>query len=323
MAENLLAKRILDQGGGATVQEYSERSLLAHLKQQFGNTYTNKMEGMFSDYAQAHELQDQFNDFLRRTPNNLNFDMEVLILTMSHWPHTKQMNFHIPPSLSLATDLYNKFYEQTYKERKIQFIYEFGSSVMSLKIGEKSFDATMTTPQAIVLEHFNGGKTTLQNLTVAVNLSQDELKPILASFMTAKLPVIVYVSDENKEKDCSTIEQIADHISPTDEICLNPQFVSRRARFALPHPPVLTQSTIDKNTGSVMEERKTQLDAAIVRLMKSKRTMKYQDLITEVMSQRFLFVPTPRDIKTRIEDLILRQFIERDASDRTTVVYVP
>jgi cullin 3 len=71
------------------------------------------------------------------------------------------------------------------------------------------------------------------------------------------------------------------------------------------------------------EDRKHIIEAAIVRIMKARRALDYNAIITEVtlqMSGRF--VPVAADIKKRIESLIEREFLERDPSDRKLYRYL-
>ena len=63
----------------------------------------------------------------------------------------------------------------------------------------------------------------------------------------------------------------------------------------------------------VDEDRKPQIEASIVRVMKSRKEMEHNALIAEVTTQlTSRFVPHPNVIKKRIESLIERDFLERD-----------
>ena len=73
----------------------------------------------------------------------------------------------------------------------------------------------------------------------------------------------------------------------------------------------------------VEEDRKPQIEAAIVRIMKSRRILDHNSIVTEVTHQLApRFIPNPAVIKKRIESLLEREFLERDASDRKLYRYL-
>jgi len=57
--------------------------------------------------------------------------------------------------------------------------------------------------------------------------------------------------------------------------------------------------------------------------MKSRKTLRHQELITEAMRQVNHFKPQPPMIKGQIESLIQREFIKRDEEDRNIYIYIP
>ncbi len=74
---------------------------------------------------------------------------------------------------------------------------------------------------------------------------------------------------------------------------------------------------------SVEEDRKHLTEAIIVRVMKSRKTLDHNQLIVEVtkhLANRF--APTPGLVKQRIERLIEREYLERDADDRRVYKYL-
>jgi len=71
------------------------------------------------------------------------------------------------------------------------------------------------------------------------------------------------------------------------------------------------------------EDRKHQIEAAIVRIMKSRKTLEHNNLIAEVTKQlQSRFVPNPVIIKKRIESLIEREYLERSKNDRKVYNYL-
>ena len=66
-----------------------------------------------------------------------------------------------------------------------------------------------------------------------------------------------------------------------------------------------------------------QIEAAIVRIMKARRVLDHNSVVAEVSQQlSSRFVPNPTVIKKRIESLIEREFLERDATDRKLYKYL-
>jgi cullin-4 len=62
---------------------------------------------------------------------------------------------------------------------------------------------------------------------------------------------------------------------------------------------------------AVQRDRKYQIDAAIVRIMKTRRTLPHSQLLAEIYTQ-IKFPVKPADIKKQIESLIDREYLARD-----------
>jgi len=73
----------------------------------------------------------------------------------------------------------------------------------------------------------------------------------------------------------------------------------------------------------VMKEREFVIDAAIVRIMKSRRELPLTELQEEVKKLIGLFVPEPKVIKLRSEALMERDFLERHPTKKGVYLYKP
>ncbi|KAL1222358.1 Cullin-2 [Cardamine amara subsp. amara] len=70
----------------------------------------------------------------------------------------------------------------------------------------------------------------------------------------------------------------------------------------------------------VNKDRRYAIDAAVVRIMKSRKVLPHQQLVSECVEHLSrMFKP---DIKKRIEDLISRDYLERDKENPNTFKYV-
>ena len=90
----------------------------------------------------------------------------------------------------------------------------------------------------------------------------------------------------------------------------------------------MPELTGDTDTGIgiervVEEDRKHLIEAAIVRIMKSKRQLDHNNLIVEITKHlENRFVPSVQVIKEKVENLIDREYIARDNDDVKIYYYV-
>ena len=80
----------------------------------------------------------------------------------------------------------------------------------------------------------------------------------------------------------------------------------------------------DKKANAVADQtnRNPVIESVVIRLMKARKQMSFNDLVTEVTKQISIFEPGPRDIKNRIESLIEREYLERDEINTTMFKYL-
>jgi cullin 3 len=86
---------------------------------------------------------------------------------------------------------------------------------------------------------------------------------------------------------------------------------------------VVNEEPSDAVPSSVEEERRLILDAAIVRIMKARKTLSHNPLLEEVTRQvSNRFNPQPAAVKSRIESLIEREYLKRDENDQRKYIYM-
>jgi len=76
-----------------------------------------------------------------------------------------------------------------------------------------------------------------------------------------------------------------------------------------------------KTHAGVAQDRQYQIDAAIVRIMKTRKTLKHTILVSELFAQ-LKFPVKPVDLKKRIESLIDREYLERDPQNSEVYNYL-
>ena len=91
-------------------------------------------------------------------------------------------------------------------------------------------------------------------------------------------------------------------------------------RIKIPLPPMDEKKKVMED---VDKDRRYAIDAAIVRIMKTRKSMQHQQLVMECMQQlQKMFKPDLRMIKKRIEDLINREYLERDKDNSSVYNYL-
>uniref|UniRef100_A0A3Q7EZL6 Cullin-1 n=1 Tax=Solanum lycopersicum TaxID=4081 RepID=A0A3Q7EZL6_SOLLC len=172
----------------------------------------------------------------------------------------------------------------------------------------KSFDFNLPTEMASALLLFNASdRLSYQEIMTQLNLSDDDVVGLLHSLSCAKYKIL------NRQPSTKTI-------SPTDVFEFNSKFTDKMRRIKLPLPPVDEKKKVIEN---VHKDRRYAIDALIVRIMKSRKVLGYQQLVIECVEQLGrMFKPDVKSIKKRIEDLITRDYLERDKDEPNLFKYL-
>lgn len=107
-----------------------------------------------------------------------------------------------------------------------------------------------------------------------------------------------------------------------DEFAFNVEFSDKHFRIKINTIQLKeTKEENDKTNEKIFEDRLYQVDAAIVRIMKARKSLQHSALMAQLFEQ-LRFHVNPSDIKKRIESLIDRQYLRRDDSDSRLFHYV-
>ncbi|CAO3575148.1 unnamed protein product [Mortierella alpina] len=166
--------------------------------------------------------------------------------------------------------------------------------------------------QAIIVLLFNDiGDAALsyKDIKQLSNIEAKELNRTLQSLACGKYRVL---SKHPKSKD----------VSETDEFMFNKDFSASLTRIKI--NAIQLKETQEENASTnerIFQDRQFQVDAAIVRIMKTRKQLSHTLLISELFDQ-LKFAVKPTDLKKRIESLIDRDYLERDKNDQSLYKYV-
>lgn len=302
-----LAKRLLNQRSTSSVE--LEKLVISKLKVQCGTQFTSKMEGMMADLAVGSQQRQEFEQHMLQM--NSKIDFTVHVLTNVFWPIFTSPDVTLTEEMTKCMNIFKDWHDQKYQRRKLTWVLTQGCASVRAMVGEKTYDLHVTTLQAIALEAFSGGHTlTFRQLSQRLNLEDGILVPLMHSLSCGKHVLIV------KNPANATI-------NATDSFCANSDFSANTVKIRIPmsslHSKPLTSSPLSM---TVEKGRLHKIEATIVRIMKARKSMQHDELMTEVISQQFLFKIEPRVVKKRIEALIEREFLERSADDSRIYNYL-
>lgn len=239
---------------------------------------------------------------------------------------------------------FEDFYGKQHTGRKLTWNPSLGSVELTARFGKKKHIVMTATYHAMVLLLFNDSDAVpYTELKARTGIPDAELRRSLQSLACGKARLltkkpasrdvndadIFYFNDKFTSKMIRIkIQQVAVKENAAErEVCgqlcfgecMSPLLSS--SFFFLFSPLLWTHGfffpTPQETKGKLDEERKHEIEACIVRIMKARKQLQYQILVNEVVQQlQARFRPNVSHVKKRIESLIDREFLERDEKDR-------
>eukprot|EP01023_Acetabularia_acetabulum_P015500 TRINITY_DN1752_c0_g1_i3.p1 TRINITY_DN1752_c0_g1~~TRINITY_DN1752_c0_g1_i3.p1 ORF type:complete len:734 (-),score=134.21 TRINITY_DN1752_c0_g1_i3:274-2475(-) len=307
-----LAKRLL---GGRSVSDDAERSMLVKLKQECGYQFTSKLESMFNDIKTSQDMMENFKkDYLNANNIHLGLDMQVQVLTTGSWPTQSIQQCNIPRELIQCKDEFEKFYSSAYSGRKLSWQTNMGNVDIKTKFGNKTHELNVSTYQLCILMLFDQvDELAFKQIQVATSIPDADLRRNLQSLSLVRGKNVLKKIPASKE------------VNDDDRFSFNEGFQSKLYKVKIGTISAQKETEPEKleTRNRVEEDRKPQIEAAIVRIMKARRVLDHNSIIAEVSRQLSTrFQPSTAMVKQRIESLIEREFIERDTQDRKKYRYL-
>ncbi|KAL3993136.1 sparc/osteonectin, cwcv and kazal-like domains proteoglycan (testican) [Sarotherodon galilaeus] len=302
-----LAKRLL-VGKSASVD--AEKSMLSKLKHECGAAFTSKLEGMFKDMELSKDIMIQFKQYIQNQSEPSNIELTVNILTMGYWPSYTPMEVHLPTEMVKLQEVFKLFYLGKHSGRKLQWQPTLGHAVLKAEFKEGKKELQVSLFQTLVLLMFNEGEEfSMEEIRAATGIEEGELRRTLQSLACGKARVL------NKNPRGKDVED-------GDRFNFNNDFKHKLFRIKINQ--IQMKETVEEQvstTERVFQDRQYQIDAAVVRIMKMRKTLSHNLLVSELYNQ-LKFPVKPGDLKKRIESLIDRDYMERDKETPNQYHYV-
>ncbi|KAG9017883.1 hypothetical protein FRB93_004694 [Tulasnella sp. JGI-2019a] len=316
--ERGLAKRLLLQ---KSASDALEEKVINRLRDGYDPEF-GKGNDMFKDLALSSDLLKEYQaprvgsrDEKAKAlpPPMLDKTMSVMVLKYSTWPFPKYegtLDFPADMSQSLAT--FNAFYKWKHSNRKLEWNHSLGTVTLAaqFKSGEK--ELSLSLYQAVILLLFQAeNKLGYKEILLRSGMKPKDAKLTLQSLACGKIRVLIKLP---AGKD----------VNDTDDFVFNAALDDKRRNIHI--SSIQQKETVEETKQiehAIDQDRQATMDAAIVRIMKSRKKMTDGDLkmkTTAALAKHFQ--PHVSDIKKRIEHLIERDYMTRDDSNHNLYHYV-
>ncbi|KAI1907363.1 hypothetical protein LOZ64_005925 [Ophidiomyces ophidiicola] len=300
--KNDLARRLLM---GRSASDDAEKSMLARLKSECGSNFTHNLESMFKDIDLARDEMVSYNALQREKRVKTRLDLNVNVLSSAAWPSYPDIPLKIPQMISDALFDFENFYHNKYNGRKLIWKHSLAHCQLKSTFAAGNKEIIVSSFQAVVLLLFNdvpdGQTLSYSDIQNETGLPAVELKRTLQSLACAKYRVL---TKHPKGKE----------INSADIFSFNSKFSDPKMRIKINQ--IQLKETKEENIETherVAADRNYETQAAIVRIMKSHKTITPQELIVEVIkATKNRGDLDPADIKKNIDKLIEKEYLERD-----------
>ncbi|EMF14971.1 Cullin-domain-containing protein [Sphaerulina musiva SO2202] len=303
-----LAKRLVN---GTSASGDAETSMISKLKDASGFEYTNKLQRMFQDVQTSKDLNNAYEEWRSQTIDKEDRKEEVdatyQILGTGSWPLQPPTSPFAPPDVIIKTyERFQTFYSNKHGGRKLSWLWHLCKGEIRAnyaKMNKVPYTFSVSTYQMAILLMFNDSNTvTYDDMAELTSLAKETLDPSIAIMIKAK---VLTASPEGASPQSGT------------SYSLNYGFKNKKLKVNLNIAIKSEQKQEVEDTHKTIEEdRKMLMQSAIVRIMKSRKTMKHAQLVSETIGQiRSRFSPKVSDIKKCIDILIEKEYLERLEGD--------
>lgn len=337
-----------------------ENQLILKMRQEFGQQFTSKLEGMFRDLVTSAELTTEYRNHVRTSGDGTRkTELNINVLTMNYWPQDvmgrtaqigegSRITCNYPPEIERLQTSFEQFYLSSRNGRKLTWIGTTGSADVRCtfpaipgKSGalakERRYEMNVPTYAMVVMMLFNG-------LPDDEQLSFEEIQAKTAISTADLMRTLTAIAVAPKSRVLLK-DPLTKSIKSSDKFSFNSGFQSKTVRIKAPIINAVSKVE-DASERSATEEKNNEtrahiIDAAIVRIMKyvaavysefeiftndctcrSRKELSHTQLVSEVLSQLAArFKPEVPFIKRRIEDLISRDYLERPDEEDAPGVY--
>ena len=314
-----LSSRLIEIGKNVTDMKLAIETEIIRL---FKLTATNsnsvrQMEEMVKDICTSTEDLEKYKD---QKKNLLDSDSaktgSFLVLKPSCWPAFKLLSVRLASSLDDQLKMFTNYYFDGHKKRVLTWHHSLGSINLIAIINKRrhTISGPLLDGSILLSNYQTNDEQTVSQICETYDSGQatdeSELKKSVARLIWNRILLVEGTIPTNMAKmmECLLPDVILKlNMKPPQKIN-----IKRKAGAVVPAA----------KSNSNNAARNAVVDASIVRIMKSRKTATFTDLLEQIIQQvQCRFKPEVSFIKRRIENLIDRGFITRKEGDINSFTY--
>ena len=196
--------------------------------------------------------------------------------------------------------------------KRIDWLYGEGSIEVIGKFKEGRKNSLVSVPQYSVLDCLQNANSEMKlsfgEIKKRVNLSKKWFAAIFQPLFKQK--VLMREKDKNSK------------LRNEEHVWINTEFSSKNRKINFINRKLLKGRDSNQDALQIEFEKKIQVEAAIIKIMKSNKRARFNELVADVTNLlQNSFPPSDQVLRLIIEDLIKKEFIRRDEVDTNVFHY--
>ncbi|CAO4367557.1 unnamed protein product [Caenorhabditis nigoni] len=301
-----------------SASDEAESSFISKLTECCGFEYTSRLAKMVQDTQVSKDLSSGYKDQqLEATRSKKTIEFGIQVLSTGAWPNMALVNLNLPRDLTTSVEGFTQFYNTKFTGRKLSwnYIHSRGELTSTAFKGKKYVFAATTTQMCTLLLFNEQLEYSAEKIQEATGLDTKTTQMVLGTLVKNQV-LKIKGSEDVKE---------VDKIPMNADLVLNMGYTNKKVRVDLTKMTMAVQTAKDQESvqKSMEEDRKNIIQAAIVRIMKTRKQFSHQNLMVELLEQlSSRFKPKVELIKKCIGSLIEKEYIKRNENQRDLYDYL-